>query len=136
MSRKPMLTRYHGEEAPAVAQHTRSLQTDGSPVDRHEVLAVVLCVKDGVLCALLWQHARGPAEGLWALPGGPLLADEVLGHSMARHLADKVDVRALAHLEQLETRSDPNRVPGRRVLATAYLGLLPTDQQPTLPPDT
>jgi ADP-ribose pyrophosphatase YjhB (NUDIX family) len=115
--------------------HFDALQTDGSPVDRHEVLAVVLCVKDDALCALLWQHARGPAAGLWALPGGRLLADEVLGQSMARHLADKVDVRALAHLEQLETRSDPNRVPGHRVLATAYLGLLPTDQQPTLPSD-
>ncbi len=77
----------------------------------HEVLAVVLQVTDSALHVLLWQHDRGPAAGCWALPGGPLMADETLGQSVARQLAEKVDVRHLAHLEQLETRSDLNRTP-------------------------
>ncbi|HEX5017683.1 MAG TPA: NUDIX domain-containing protein [Actinomycetes bacterium] len=102
----------------------------------HEVLAVVLQVRDDALNVLLWRHARGPAAGLWALPGGPLAPDETLGHSIARQLAEKVDVRELAHLEQLETRSDLDRSPRGRVLATAYLGLIPSDQEPRVPDDT
>src|SRR5205823_1890732 len=39
-------------------------------------------------------------------------------------------------LEQLETLSDPDRTPLRRELATAYLGLVPRDAEPVLPPDT
>src|SRR5207245_8072279 len=36
----------------------------------------------------------------------------------------------------LETRSDPDRNPLRWELATAYLGLVPADQDPALPGDT
>jgi hypothetical protein len=39
-------------------------------------------------------------------------------------------------LEQLETLSDPNRVPREWQLATAYLGLVPVDVDPRLPRDT
>ena len=102
----------------------------------HEVLAVVLQVRAGDLHVLMWQHNRGPATDAWALPGGPLASDETLGQSIARQLAEKVDVRELSHLEQLETRSDLERSPRGRVLATAYLGLVPSDQEPSLPPDT
>lgn len=109
--------------------------TTTQPVD-HEVLAVVLQVTDAALHVLLWQHDRGPAAGSWALPGGPLMSDETLGQSVARQLAQKVDVRHLAHLEQLETRSDLDRDPRGRVLATAYLGLVPADQRSILPADT
>ena len=55
---------------------------------------------------------------------------------MARQLASKVEVRQLAHLEQLETRSDPGRDPRGRTVATAYLGLVPSHLDPPLPPDT
>jgi len=99
-------------------------------------LAVVLQVRDGVLQVLLWQRAKEPFSGCWALPGGYLAADETLEESIRRHLADKVDVRELAHLEQLETLSDPARSPRERQLATAYLGLVPSDLDPGLPGDT
>jgi len=100
------------------------------------VLAVVLQVRRGQLQVLLWQRGQSPEAGLWALPGGPLRDDESLGESIARQLADKVDVQELAHLEQLETRSDLDRDPRGRVLATAYLGLVPTDLGSALPTDT
>jgi hypothetical protein len=103
---------------------------------QHEVLAVVLQVREESLQVLAWRHARGPAAGLWALPGGLLGQDETLGQSVARQLAEKVDVRNLAHLEQLETRSDLDRATGPRTLATAYLGLVPSDHAPDLPDDT
>ena len=61
---------------------------------------------------------------------------ETLEQSIRRHLAAKVDVRELSHIEQLETRSDPDRNPLRWELVTAYLGLVPTDVDPALPPDT
>jgi ADP-ribose pyrophosphatase YjhB (NUDIX family) len=102
----------------------------------HVVLAAVLQVRDGLLQALLWQRAREPFAGCWALPGGELAAGETLEESMRRHLADKVDVRELSHLEQLETLSDPDRNPARRELATTYLGLVPSGVDPHVPADT
>jgi len=102
----------------------------------NEALAVVLQVRDERLQVLLWQRAREPFLGAWALPGGDLGADETLEESIRRHLAAKVDVRELSHLEQLETCSDPDRNPGRRVIATAYLGLVPADVDPRVPADT
>jgi 8-oxo-dGTP diphosphatase len=102
----------------------------------NEALAVVLQVRDERLQGLLWQRARQPFLGAWALPGGDLGPDETLEESIRRHLAAKVDVRELSHLEQLETCSDPDRHPGRRVLATAYLGLVPADVDPRVPADT
>jgi 8-oxo-dGTP diphosphatase len=102
----------------------------------HVALAVVLRVREGALQVLLWQRAREPQLGRWALPGGYLEPGETLEQSIRRHLAAKVDVHELAHLEQLTTRSEPNRVPGERQLATAYLGLVPTDAEPALPADT
>ena len=86
--------------------------------------------------ALLWQRAREPSTGRWALPGGYLEPGETLEASIRRQLAAKVDVRELAHLEQLETLSDPDRVPQEWQLATAYLGLVPSDLDPAVPPDT
>jgi ADP-ribose pyrophosphatase YjhB (NUDIX family) len=100
------------------------------------VSAAVLQVRDGRLQALFWQRAREPFSGAWALAGGSLRADETLEASMRRQLADKVDVRELAHLEQLGTWSDPRRHPDRRELATAFLGLVPADVDSALPHDT
>jgi 8-oxo-dGTP diphosphatase len=85
---------------------------------------------------LLWQRARSPSLGAWALPGGFLEADETLEESIRRHLVAKVDVRELAHLEQLETLSDPRRRTEGRVVATAYLGLVPCHLDPEVPGDT
>jgi 8-oxo-dGTP diphosphatase len=100
------------------------------------VLAVVLQVREGELRALLWERARDPFAGRWALPGGALGPDETLAQSIRRHLAAKVDVREVAHLEQLVTLSEPTRHPVRRELATAYLGLVPYGIDPEVPVDT
>ncbi len=85
---------------------------------------------------LLWERAREPFKGQWSLPGGYLNSRETLEQSIRRHLAEKVDVRELSHLEQLETLSEPERSPREWQLATAYLGLVPTDVDPQLPGDT
>jgi 8-oxo-dGTP diphosphatase len=106
------------------------------PAYPHHALAAVLQVRSTRLHVMLWRRATEPFAGAWALPGGPLLPDETLGASVARQLAAKVSVEHLGHLEQLETRSDPSRDPRGRTVATAYLGLIPSDLDPPLPEDT
>ena len=71
----------------------------------HVALATVFQVRDDVLSVLLWERARDPFTGAWALPGGTLVAGETLETSILRHLATKVDVREVSHLEQLGTWS-------------------------------
>jgi ADP-ribose pyrophosphatase YjhB (NUDIX family) len=102
----------------------------------HEVLAAVLQIRDGALQVLAWQRARDPDAGRWALPGGRLGDDEDVEESVRRQLAEKVDVREITHVEQLAVFSAPDRVPGPRTVATAFLGLVPSDADPAVPDDT
>jgi ADP-ribose pyrophosphatase YjhB (NUDIX family) len=102
----------------------------------HEALAAVVEVRRGRLEVLLWERALEPFAGAWALPGGLLGDHETLEESISRHLATKVDVRGLSHLEQLETLSAPGRHPELRVVATAYLGLVQAGTDPSIPDDT
>ena len=107
----------------------------------HEVLAVVFQVRrletrNPQLNVLLWERALEPQRGAWALPGGRLRHDEDMTSSVRRQLAEKVDLREIAHLEQLAVFSDPRRVPGERTIASTFLGLVPSPAQPELPPDT
>ncbi|MET0199282.1 NUDIX hydrolase [Rhodococcus sp. RS1C4] len=108
----------------------------------HEVLIAVFQVRSFAagqapeLAVLLWQRALDPQKGSWSLPGGVLSDDEDLPTSARRQLAEKVDVRTVAHLEQLSVFSDPERVPGDRRIASNFLGLVPIVSDPRLPPDT
>jgi 8-oxo-dGTP diphosphatase len=115
----------------------------------HEVLAVVFQVRQATeqvkgasrtgkpqLNVLLWERARDPQRGSWSLPGGQLRNDEDMTTSVRRQLAEKVDLQELAHLEQLAVFSDPRRLPGERVIASTFLGLVPFPATPELPPDT
>jgi 8-oxo-dGTP diphosphatase len=111
----------------------------------HEVLAVVFQVRppqspNGTgkpsLSVLLWQRARDPQAGAWSLPGGSLRDDEDMMASVRRQLAEKVDLKEVAHLEQLAVFADPARVPGIRTIASTFLGLVPSPATPALPSDT
>jgi ADP-ribose pyrophosphatase YjhB (NUDIX family) len=93
----------------------------------------VLRVSDQVLSVLCWQRSTEPYAGVWALPSGPVEPGESLGACVARQLASKVGVDEIAHLEQLETRSAPDRDPSQRTIATAYLGVVPITAHPRLP---
>ena len=57
-------------------------------------------------------------------PAACSIEGETLEESIRRHLAAKVDVREVSHLEQLATYSDPGRDPNAWEIATAYLGLV------------
>src|ERR1700712_3958389 len=111
----------------------------------HEVLAVVFQVRGlgpdprsatPELSVLLWQRAQDPQRGAWSLPGGRLRHDEDMMTSVRRQLAENVDLREVAHLEQLAVFSEPDRVPGTRTIASTFLGLVPSPAIPELPPDT
>lgn len=111
------------------------------PSTAHEVLTVVFRVggpdpRQPRLNVLLWQRAREPQLGRWSLPGGALRADEDVITSARRQLAEKVDLREIAHLEQLGVFSDPARVPDERTIASTFLGLVPSSADPELPVDT
>jgi ADP-ribose pyrophosphatase YjhB (NUDIX family) len=99
-------------------------------------LAAVFQVRDDRLQVLAWQRDREPDERAWALPGGYLSAGESLEESITRHLAAKVDVREVAHIEQLGTWSAPDRHPAEWQVVTAFLGLVAANLDPALPPDT
>ena len=67
----------------------------------HEALGAVLQVRNGELQVLVWERAREPFLGAWALPGGRLEPGETLEASIRRHLAAKVDVLAGSWLSDL-----------------------------------
>jgi hypothetical protein len=131
-----------GAEKAGTAAAGRAGHTDTAarraprPSPTHVTLAVVLQVRESCLSVLLWERAREPFSRAWSLPGGYLEADHTLEQSIRTQLAGKVDVAELSWLEQLETRSDPDRHPDEWQLATAYLGLIPHDLDPALPADT
>lgn len=119
-----------------MVESSRARRREPRPAPHHITLGVVLRVRDGVLQALVWQRAQEPFAGRWALPGGYLQPGETLEDAIRGHLAQKVDVQELSHLEQLETLSDPGRHPSEWQVATAYLGLVPSDSDPRVPADT
>ena len=95
---------------------------------------VVLTVRSGQLCALVWRRHAEPHRGLWALPGGFIRLEEDLPATAARVLAERAGLPgARVHLEQLQTYGYPDRDPRQRVLSVAYLGLAPDLPAPDQP---
>ena len=106
------------------------------PAATHVGLAVVFQVRDGLPAGSgVATRARPVPRGV--RPSRRLSAeDESLEESITRHLATKVDIREVAHIEQLGTWSDPKSPPAEWQVVTAYLGLVATDLDPALPQDT
>jgi 8-oxo-dGTP diphosphatase len=110
------------------------------PPSRHPlaapvVNAVVLRVTDR-LETLLWRRPDDTAVEHWSLPGGFVREGESLDDATRRHLASKVGVTVVGHLEQLDTRASANTHPELWLLDTAYVALIPPGAQGALPPDT
>ncbi|WIM68095.1 NUDIX domain-containing protein [Corynebacterium breve] len=103
---------------------------------RHEAIAVVLqSCPTGECRVLCVQRTREPFVDKWSLPSGAMEVDESLEDAITRHLAAKVNLTSMSYAEQLGTRSDPARDPFDRTIATAYLVLIPWDQEWDLPVD-
>src|SRR3954454_3158506 len=96
------------------------------------VNGVVLRV-DGRLETLLWRRP----EGAWSLPGGFVRRGESLDEAMRRHLAAKVGVTRVGHVEQLDSTASAGTHPELWLLDVAHLVLLPRGCEPAeLPSDT
>lgn len=109
----------------------------GVALYRHEAIGAVLQVRTVAdaarLCVLVARRVGEPFDGFLALPSGPVEVGESLQESVRRHLAEKLDVGGLTHLEQLRTRSDPFRDPAQRTIGTSYLGIVPASAELPLP---
>ena len=75
----------------------------------------------------LVRRIREPYEGMWALPGGPLEADEDLAAS-ARHTLERTTGLAPNYLEQLYAFGNVDRSPGDRVVSIVYWALVRQDE--------
>ncbi len=110
----------------------------GWPSYPHEVLAVVLSVRAGRLCVLLWQ--RQPAAAPRPVGAARRRRRGPTSGCATRSPATwptKVDVREVAHLEQLATHSAVAARPARPGAGDRLprAGARPTSS-PTLPADT
>jgi 8-oxo-dGTP diphosphatase len=79
----------------------------------------------------LVRRVRDPYRGQWALPGGPLGADEDLADAARRHLADTTALTP-SYLEQLYAFGAPGRGAAERVVSIVYWALV--SQDPALSP--
>ena len=77
------------------------------------------------LQVLLIRRAKSPFAGMYALPGGYIVAGETTSVSLARILAHKagVDVAQLRMIEQLYTFDTVARDPRGHAVSVTYMGL-------------
>ena len=90
---------------------------------------VALTIRAQALQVLLVRRGIPPHKGRWALPGGFVLEDEDLDAAAHRELLEETGISG--HLEQVATYGAPRRDPRGRVVAVAYLALLPASPTPT-----
>lgn len=106
---------------------------DPSPHLRFAVLAsdtALFTIKDGVLHVRLINVDRPPHfKNVPGLPGGLLLPHETAEQAAVRHLQEKTGIDAKKiYSEQLYTFSHVDRDPRGRVVAVAYLALVPWEK--------
>lgn len=75
----------------------------------------------------LVRRIRQPYEGQWALPGGPLEADEDLAAS-AQHTLERTTGLTPKYLEQLYAFGSLDRSPDDRVVSVVYWALVQPDE--------
>jgi 8-oxo-dGTP diphosphatase len=86
----------------------------------------IFTVRDGRLHVLLVRRGTPPFQGMSALPGGFVEADEDLDTAARRELAEEtgLDLTTL-HIEQLRSYGAPDRDPRGRVVTISYVTLMP-----------
>lgn len=89
---------------------------------------VLLTLTDGALSVALFEREKEPFEGMYALPGGYVHADEdkTSVDSALRVLEAKTGVRP-PYLEQLATFADAHRDPRGWSMSLVYFALVPRE---------
>ncbi|HEY0258511.1 MAG TPA: NUDIX domain-containing protein [Lacisediminihabitans sp.] len=75
----------------------------------------------------LVRRIREPFDGCWALPGGPIEAEESLAAAAGRNLLETTGLEP-NYLEQLYAFGDTDRSPGERVISIVYWALVRSDE--------
>lgn len=87
---------------------------------------VIFSIEDKKLKVLLLQSKKGPFTGQWVIPGGLVAPKETLEQSVERHMLAKAGLKDV-YFEQLYTFGRIDRDPRGRVVAVAYMILLPSN---------
>ena len=117
---------------PAPARQTTPPPLDGDAAREHPLVTVdvvILTMRKRRLEVLLFKRKHWPHEGLWAIPGGIVGADESLEDAARRELEAIAGVRDV-YLEQLYTFGDPQRDPRARVITVVYYALIRVEDLP------
>ena len=80
-------------------------------------------LEEGDLKVLLIERGTEPFRGLWALPGGHVLADEDLEPAARRELLEEAGLEEV-FLEQLYTLGNPGRDPSGHYVTVCYYALV------------
>jgi 8-oxo-dGTP diphosphatase len=110
------------QEQQAIRQQTGS-QHDQASVT---VDVVMMSLRHRDLQVLLIKRRSWPFEGMWAIPGGFVNADESLEAAARRELQEETGLQEV-YLEQLYTFGDPDRDPRTRVITVVYFALLASE---------
>ena len=125
-------------EADSHDAHTKVFPADpGAEYDSRlavSVDVVIFTILNEQLHVLLVRRESDPFQGMWALPGGMIRANETLEDAARRQLQQKTGVRDV-YLEQLYTFGDPGRDPRMRVFTVAYYALASADTVRTSEPE-
>lgn len=116
-------------QAERSSPEARAYDPSRYPAPAVTVDLVIFTISAGELQVLLIHRESWPFQGLWALPGGFVRADESLTQAAHRLLSDETGVSDL-FLEQLHTFGHPHRDPRMRVVTVAYYALVPAGKLP------
>ena len=117
---------------PLAARQAISPADGGEAPHEHPLVTVdvvILTMRKRRLEVLLFKRKHWPYEGLWAIPGGFVGAEESLEDAARRELEAIAGVRDV-YLEQLYTFGDPQRDPRARVITVVYYALMRAEELP------